>query len=472
MVDDALALSSVGRRRRSRLQEVKVDAAGPRSAGIQIAVRRTMCYKMNLSPSHSRPFSPMVFSFFKKQPPEKKMVARPAAVPRPHDARGTAAGGQPDDTLNSPPAAPVGLAREDLPFSSPVPTADGPPLDLSEFVFSELAAEFQIETESDPIDAEAEEAAMLFANGQDDVVRALLENSTRVHRSGAGERLWLMLFDLFRMTGKKAPFETLAVDYAQSFEKSPPIWRNAAAPVAAQAKVLGTVLFKGDLTGDNDAGFEILQSALKKSPQLRLDLSKVRQLDAAGCERLLAMLQQARRSKGEIDLLGRDQLATLLDRRIAPALPENRACWLLKLELCQLRGQFELFEEMAIDYAVNFEISPPSWEFDRVQEAEPSPLILAAADHLLAEAYVIKGEVKGTRFGDLAAYAAANDPVLIDCSTVTRMDFLSAGALLNVLTTVKRTGRQIIVRHPNHLLAELFRVVGLRAVADVDLARN
>jgi anti-anti-sigma regulatory factor len=52
------------------------------------------------------------------------------------------------------------------------------------------------------------------------------------------------------------------------------------------------------------------------------------------------------------------------------------------------------------------------------------------------------------------------------------MDFLSAGALLNVLTTVKRTGRQIVFRHPNYLLAELFRVVGLKAVAEIVPARN
>ncbi|MBE2260415.1 MAG: STAS domain-containing protein [Candidatus Accumulibacter sp.] len=400
------------------------------------------------------------------------MKARPSAVPRPGDPRTGASGGQPPEKQKSPPAAPVGLARSDLPFASPVTDAGAPPLELSEFVFSEIAAEFQIEAEVDPIDAEAEEAAMLFANGQDQAVRELLEGSTRLHHSGPGERLWLMLFDVLRLTGQKANFEALAVDYAQAFEKSPPIWRDIATTVAVQAKVVGTALFKGDLTGDNEAGFETVRLALKKNPHLRLDLSKASRLDGAGCERLLALLQQARRSKGEIELLGRDHLAVLLDSQIAAARPEDRACWLLKLELCQLRGQFEVFEDMAVEYAVTFEISPPSWEFDRVVDAEPSPLELARPDQLLTEAYVIKGDIKGSRFNDLAAYAAANDPVLIDCSTVTRMDFLSAGALLNVLTTVKRTGRQIVVRHPNHLLAELFRVVGLRSVAAIDLARN
>ena len=155
-----------------------------------------------------------------------------------------------------------------------------------------------------------------------------------------------------------------------------------------------------------------------------------------------------------------------------PGRAESQACWLLKLEICQLRGELEVFEDLAVNYAVTFEISPPSWEPKRVMEAESPPLVLAAADQLLTEAYVIKGDVKGARFPDLLAYAAVNDPVLIDCSAVTRMDFLSAGALLNILTTVKRTGRQIIFRHPHYLLAELFRVVGLKSVAEIVLARN
>ncbi|HRE70729.1 MAG TPA: STAS domain-containing protein [Accumulibacter sp.] len=412
----------------------------------------------------------MVFSFFKKQP-EKIMRARPAAVPQPTNDRGSATGVSSKEKPK-PVAAPVGLARSDVPFATPAPTGENPPLDLSEFVFSEIAAEFQVEAELDPLDAEAEEAAMFFANGQDAAARALLEKSTSARRSGPGERLWLMLFDLLRLTGQKSAFEALEIEYAQAFEKQPPVWRDAAVGAREAGKVVGTALFKGDLLGDNDAGFEAVRLALKTNSQLRLDLSKVRQLDAAGCERLLALLQQARRGRGAIDLLGRDGLGALLDSRIAAGRPEDRACWLLKLELCQLRGQLEVFEEMAINYAVTFEISPPSWEFERVADNEPAPLELAAADQLLTEAYVIKGEIRGARFSDLQAYAAAKDPVLVDCSTVTRMDFLSAGALLNALTTVKRSGRQIIVRHPNHLLAELFRVVGLRSVAEIDLARN
>lgn len=414
----------------------------------------------------------MVFSFFKKPQPEKKMVTRPAATPRAREERGPVPGALPEDKPKPSVAAPVGLPRADIPFASPVAKTEAPPLDMSEFVFSESAPEFHVEAEVDPIDAEAEEAAMLYANGQDAAVRSLLENATRTYRSGPGERLWLMLFDLFRLTGQKAAFEALEIEYAQSFEKSPPGWRGAAVAVREQAKTMGTVLFRGELTGDNDTGFQLVQQALEKSPHLRLDLSKVRRLDAAGCERLLALLRQAQKGRRQVELLARDQIAALVDSRVVPGCAQDRACWLLKLELCQLGGQLDAFEEVAINYAVTFEISPPSWEAHRVLAPEPAPLLLAAEEQLATEAYVLKGDIRGSRFSDLLAYAAANDPVLIDCAAVTRMDFLSAGAMLNVLTTVKRTGRQVIFRHPGYLLAELFRVVGLKAVADIVLARN
>ena len=51
-------------------------------------------------------------------------------------------------------------------------------------------------------------------------------------------------------------------------------------------------------------------------------------------------------------------------------------------------------------------------------------------------------------------------------------DFVSAGALLNVLTGVPSKGRQIVFHQPHHLAAELFGVVGLHAVASIVFAQR
>ncbi|WP_301103219.1 STAS domain-containing protein [Propionivibrio sp.] len=396
------------------------------------------------------------------------MVAKPAAVPRstkkPESASALAVDGQ---DAQKPPRA-VGVA------APPEPAKDAPvSFEFTDFVFSEGAVHFQVEADVDPVDAEAEEAAILFANGQDEAVGSVLENAVRIHHFGPGERLWLMLFDFYRLSGKKAAFEALEIEYAKAFEKSPPGWRDKS---KGQSKTVeataGSLLFRGDLTGDNNAAFDAIRQALEKNPRLRLDLSKVSRLDAAGCGRLLAQLQQARKAKRELDLLGRDTLGTLVEACVESGRAEDKECWLLLLELCQLQGQCEAFEEVAINYAVTFEVSPPSWEAKRV--AVPEPVLQMAkgnGDSDVVDAYVMHGDIKASRFADLPAHAEVHDPVLIECGQLTRMDFISAGALLNVLTTIRQSGKQIIFRHPNHLVAELFGTVGLKAIATIVSAK-
>ena len=399
----------------------------------------------------------MVFSFFKK--PEI-VVAKPAAKPVPAHSPSTLKEG---GGVSRPTVVPLNPALEvtSSPLSEP---------GLSDFVFSESSPQFHIEPEVDPVEADAQEAAILYANAQDAAVRAVLENAVRQYPYGPGERLWLMLFDFYQLHGDRAAFDALSVEFARAFERSPPSWREQAdlSPATSPAAV-GRSLFKGDLCGDNAQGFAAIEKALAGNAKLKIDLSSVRQFDAAGCERLLGLLQQASRAKQQVELLGREALSGRIASRVVVGCAENQACWLLQLELLQQQGANEAFENLAIDYAVTFEVSPPSWESARV--AAPETDAAAESVGALADAYVLEGEVKGVRFSDLSVYAQSHDPVIIDCAHLKRIDFVSAGALLNALTNVRSKGRQIVFHHPHRLVAELFGVVGLHAVATVVFAK-
>jgi len=408
----------------------------------------------------------MVFSFFKK--PSQKMVAKPAAVPRPPEAIPVAPNAAAEETHT---AAPASSERP----QGATPAEPEAASDFSDFQFSESPYDFQIEADVDPIEADVEQAAVLYANSQDDAARALLEEAVHAHQAGPGERLWWMLFDLYRLTGQKALFEALEIDFARAFEKSPPLWRDRSkGPAASRTQAVGSVTFKGELTGDNEAAFTAIRQALVKHPTMRLDLAKVKKFDAAGVDRLLAELYQAHKAKGEIELVGSGHLAGLLESRIETGRAVDAEYWLFLLELYQLQGRQEDFEVLAINYAVTFEMSPPSWAPTRVAAGEPppSPVKPTTDEHAMANAYVLQDEIKAFRFGDLPAFAEVHDPVLIDCARVTRMDFISAGALLNVLSVVRRSGKQVVFRHPNHLVAELFGVVGLKAIAAIILTKN
>ncbi len=409
----------------------------------------------------------MVFSFFKKQPPEK-MVAKPAAAPSRPAPDAMPDAGRPAPESLPPVAEAVAEAPRELDSLDFTAASD-----FSEL--SETPGDIHVESDIDPVEAEIEQVAVLYANAQDELARTMLEGAVHAHPYGPGERLWLMLFDLYRLGGQRAAFDALSLEYAKSFEKSPPAWGEAQAPKAAQAPVpAGTVLFKGELTGDNDAAFAALDQAVGKNPKLRVELNKVRLIDDLGAERLLGVLARVRKEKREIELVGRDALAALIESRIETGRREESGCWLLLLELYQLMGRQEAFEDMAINYAVTFEMSPPSWEPKRVAAAEPPPVLALVDDEAEAagRAYAPKGDLKAERFTDLQGFAEKRDPVVLDFSAVTRIDFVSAGTLVNLLTTIKRQGKRIVIRRPNRLVAELLGVVGLRPVADIEFAKN
>ena len=395
----------------------------------------------------------MVFSLFKK--PEI-VVAKPAARPAPATRQTT-------DDKQAPASANTAQGS-----ALPVVEASG----LSDFVFSESSPQFQIEAEIDPVDAEAQESAILYANAQDTAARVVLEHAARQYPFGPGERLWLMLFDLYQLQADHSAFDALSVDYAKAFEKSPPAWRVRAKPETTGSTVSGSTLFKGDLCEDNQNGFSEIERALASGGRLKIDLSRVKAVDESGCERLLILLQQARKARRPAELLGREALLGLLRPHVSVGVAEYKACWLMQLEIFQQQGLQEDFENLAIDYAVTFEVSPPSWEADRVALPESSAVPAKEGGRGGSESYLLEGEIKGGRFPDLPAYAEVHEHVLIDCATLKRIDFVSAGALLNVLTAVRSKGRQIVFRHPNRLVAELFSVVGLNAVATIALAKN
>jgi len=405
----------------------------------------------------------MIFSLFKKnrednKVPEVRMVKVPAQAP----ATPPAVEGAPP-----PEAAPAPVAKE---------ANDPMSLDFTDLSLGDLeSGGIELDHEADPLEAVVEQAAVLYANGQEGVAQATLEDAVGRYRAGpTAERLWMMLFDFYQLQGNKQAFESLELEFARIFERSPPAWSETKKAEVVSGGGIPTATFKGAMEGSNHAAFGILADALEKNPKQRLDLSKVQQLDDAGAERFLKILQQSAKRKQVLELAGVEALEKLLAEAAVTGTPAHPQCWLLQLELLQRAGLQEQFEERAVDYAVTFEMSPPSWDPSRIQEkpavVESCPVCTDGDG--APEAYCLSGELKNARFADLKAFAEGRDPVVLDFTGVVRIDFVSAGALVNLLTPCKTAGKAVIIRNANRLVFELLAVVGVNAVARIEPARK
>lgn len=432
----------------------------------------------------------MVFSFFKKQP--QQMPKRPAAQPRASESvvKAPAPPSPPPVALAEPlpdleftvtPIPRVVAPKiEDLPIKQalapkPKPLASLPDDDGLDFTISQFERDFtdssvmaiNVEHDLDPAQSEVERVVLLFANRQDAAARSVLETLIRHYQGSEGRRFWMLLFDLLQVIGDRAAFEKLGLEFAEACEMSPPAWREASGEAEVSTTLSGVFTLQGVLTTEDLKSVANIAGVLAKRQPVRIDCSRLIGCDDEVAGQLAEMLGRARREGVAVAVDGVEAFLARLNERLLTGTPAHEPSWLLLLELLQRYAAQDAFEERAVDYAVTFERSPPSWEKSPAVRGAP-PARSAPVD----DACFLQGDLRDQRFTDLAAALATSEPPVIDFSGVSRMDFFSASQLANCLAPLKAAGREAVIRSPHHLVAELMALVGLNKVARIIVPKS
>ncbi|GHT95226.1 hypothetical protein AGMMS49545_17820 [Betaproteobacteria bacterium] len=332
--------------------------------------------------------------------------------------------------------------------------------------------------ESDPYTEIAEHAAILFANGQYDTARSTLESIIKGNNEAGAIKLWTMLFDLLRLRGEQKAFDVLSLEFAHTCELSPPSWgQEEDAGNDRSEQKAGVAVLQGAVSDDAPV-FDPLLQALAKGESRTLDMHRLIGLDSDATAKLARILQQARRRDLAWGLLASETLAKKLAERTVAGQVSDESQWLLVLELFQFLGWEEQFEDKAVDYAVTFELSPPAWDPPKtqpnIQEApteEETPVdddVLTLDPALLTT--VLQGEILQGKLDDIETLLEPGKECRLDFSRVTRVDFVSAGALANLLKITK--AKPVSIVHVNLLVAELLRVMGVDQLANVEVAKH
>jgi len=398
----------------------------------------------------------------------------PAATPAAEPARESAP--QPAPAVAPSPAIPDFTPQPSVPAKPAAKPAEPPkpPRKSKKDVDSIMCIE--VDDGAPEMPSVIEEGAILFANGQADQALARIEAALAGDALGAWQlQVWLMLFDVLQHLGQKARFEEKALEFVVKFERSPPVWTEAPkaekAPSVMRTGGAAHVALSGTLSAASANALEQLRKMADKQPKLRVDFAKLQGVDEDGCRLLHEALVALKKAKKQIYFSGEAQGLKLLREHAKPGDPSvNQAVWQLLLELYLQLGMQEEFEEAAVDFAVTYEVSPPSWEAPPPKTGPPPEPEAPDAAAEPADAYYVEGEVAGSNdalLSELEKYAATANPIVIDMSRTRRIDFVNAGKLLNVLEKLGSGDRSIVIRGVGAMIGALLAIMRITKIARV-----
>ena len=319
------------------------------------------------------------------------------------------------------------------------------------------------------------------------------------------------LFDLYRATGQQARFDSVAIEFANRFGRSPPAWfstpdllaRSSAnvAPAHARPASAASEADWRSPAALSATALEELQALTRVPGPLLLDWSALSVIGLDAVTGLARLVAQWAATPATLVFRGHANLERALlaltpsgDRTVDPL------CWQLRMDALRIMRLQDAFELVALDYCVTYEVSPPSWQEPRcncelqdlhdpqAMEEEDlrsnwdhphstwgeDPLAgltvpIGLEDHppVVVE---LSGEILGDAADVLARLEAGREEssrLVISCARLIRVDFTAAGSILNWVAERQGEGCQVQFRDVNRIVAAFFNVIGITEHARV-----
>ena len=417
-------------------------------------------------------------------------------------ASNPAAAAEPAQAAGAAPAA--GRASQHAPLEWDA-TTPLPPARPSVFGHPDFNDPFAVEVNEIPHDPELDEAVISFANAEFDACeRAVAELIAPQGERANHAETWLVLFDLYRATGRQPPFESLALEYVQRFGWSAPQWFSIPEMVAAEAAAAPVPKAAAPAAGTPSVGWvapedltpaevaELRAKSLQMPLPWVLDWSGVRRVEPEACTLLSELLRHWSTQKLEMRWIGLERLLTVLAEAAPTGVRDaDPVYWLLRLEALRLANRPDQFDEVAIDYCVTYEVSPPSWEkaLCGVKLADASgasvntrsavtDVSTGFAESAMVDepggvrtvAVELSGQLVGDigrKLAELEARLGSAGVVSVNCQRLIRMDFVAAGDLLNWVLSRRSENRLVHFEDAHRLLALFFNAMGINEHARV-----
>ncbi len=433
--------------------------------------------------------------------PERPMAeAEVSDFPPTQDHSGFGPGAVTEDPPASPPPAAAPVVNEPLPASG------------RGFLHSRPTPVEWIEGMSD---ADLEEAAIRFANGDEGGAEASLQTALSNADAKPDQALrWAMaLLDLYRATGRQNHFDVAAIEFAERFGRSAPAWfsipanlglTNASAMVRTlPSRLMVDPLWRSPSHFTAGSVDDLRLAIANAAAPWFIDWTPLTQIDAAAIDAMAELFAEWCSTPVDLQFSGVPLLETAL-RRCAPSNDRTigQAPWKLRLDALRIMGMRDAFELVALDYCVTYEVSPPIWQdvrgrftdlasgasdvaasvpadTDRGSLPAPAggkasfqqaPTLYMGIESIQAAVSELSGDVLGDASEALKRLESDRNgapSLIVSCANLVRVDFSAAGSILNWVAHLQRDGCQVQFLDLHRLVAAFFGVVGIHEHARV-----
>lgn len=354
-----------------------------------------------------------------------------------------------------------------------------------------------------------EEASILFAHGDLEGARTrLLEQLVQSLNATPRDedkvcRLWHAMLDWCRATGDEDTFEPLAIDYAEHFGRSAPLWFSLPARLG-QAALVGAVRKghgKRQFLWSSPALLTVgavtaLRASQEEAPQpWCMSWLRLVAIDEAALLPLTRLCTAWADSEGQFVLSDAGKLLQLLAQQ-TPVGESHRSAdwWLLRMAVLRLMHRMDAYEQVALDYCVTYEVSPPSWvepvchcivqeegeaDISVLQESTQQSVQTGAvvpqeggAAGVMPVGQGLSGVIEGDAqpwLDVLGAQARRGQVLEISCANLIRLDFVAAGSVLNWAADMQNRGHVLRFTQLHQLVAEFFYIIGIHEHATVQV---
>jgi len=323
-----------------------------------------------------------------------------------------------------------------------------------------------------------QEAAVLYAANHAGPAAALLKAEIKDAAGRNNKQAWLMLFDLHQAAQNRADFDALSMLFTVKFEQSPPAWAESGTDAAndprrAQSRERKDFFaLKGD-AGELEGEIDKFLAFAQAQGTVRLDVAKLTGISAGEALKLAAAFGQLRKKKVPMWFNNLEGLEKLLRATFnEKSAEEQKSYWLLLFEMLILQGNSEAFEELGMEFAVAFEMSPPNWEVyvnsvaaEAAKAGAPKP---AAGAQPPEAGYALKGVLSpasANQVAELNAYAGTRTEVAVDMGKVLRIEFPFTASFFDAVKAIQLAGKRVILTNLNELNAALLEAMGVNRYA-------